>query len=65
MSGIPTGVQDLDTLIGGWQGADLVIITTPSSVSQMSLALSMALHVATTSQHGDLPTGCAARCSSH
>src|SRR6266700_3323668 len=51
MRGIPTGLQDLDTLTGGWQGADLVIITTPSSVSQMSLALSMALHVATTDQH--------------
>ena len=52
MRGIPTGVQDLDTFIGGWQGADLIIITTPSSVSQMSLALSMALHVATTSKQG-------------
>jgi replicative DNA helicase len=52
MSGIPTGVQDLDTLIGGWQGADLVVITTPSSADQMSLALSMALHVATTNQCG-------------
>jgi replicative DNA helicase len=52
MRGIPAGVQDLDTLIGGWQGADLVIITTPSSVSQISFALSMALHVATTSKQG-------------
>ena len=38
MRGIPTGVQDLDTLIGGWQGADLIVITTPSSADQMSLA---------------------------
>ncbi len=52
MSGIPTGVQDLNILIGGWQGTDLVVITTPSSADQMSLALSMALHVATTSKHG-------------
>ncbi len=52
MRGIPTGVQDLDTLIRGWQGADLIVITTPSSVSQMSLTLSMALHVATSKQHG-------------
>jgi replicative DNA helicase len=52
MSGIPTGVQDLETLIGGWQGADLVVITTPSSEQRMSLALSMALHVATTSKQG-------------
>ena len=52
MNGIPTGVQDLNTLIGGWQGTDLVVITTPSSADQMSLALSMALQVATTSKHG-------------
>ena len=48
MRGIPTGVQDLDTLIGGWQGADLIVITTPSSADQVSLALSIALTVATT-----------------
>ena len=52
MKGIPTGVQDLDTLIGGWQGANLVVITAPSSADQMGLALSMALHVATTDKHG-------------
>ena len=52
MSGIPTGVQDLNTLIGGWQGKDLVVITTPSSADQMSLALSIALQVATRSKHG-------------
>jgi replicative DNA helicase len=52
MSGIPTGVQDLNTLIRGWQGTDLVVITTPSSADQMSLALSIALTVATTSKHG-------------
>ena len=52
MRGIPTGVQDLDTLIAGWQGADLIVIMTPSSVSQMSLALSIALTVATTSKQG-------------
>jgi replicative DNA helicase len=52
MRGIPTGVQDLDTLIGGLQGTDLVIITTPSSVNPMSLAMSLALHVATTSKQG-------------
>src|SRR5712691_13164556 len=50
MRGIPTGVQDLDTLIGGWQGGDLVIITNPSSADKMSLSLSVALTVATTSK---------------
>ncbi len=52
MRGVPTGFQDLDTFTGGLQGADLVIIATPSSASQVSLTLSMALHVATTNQHG-------------
>jgi replicative DNA helicase len=52
MRGLPSGMQDLDTLIRGWQGTDLVIITTPSSANQMSLALSIALKVATTHQHG-------------
>jgi replicative DNA helicase len=52
MRGIPTGVQDLETLIAGWQGADLIVITIPSSADQISLALSMALTVATTSKQG-------------
>ena len=52
MRGVPTGFQDLDSFTGGLQGADLVIIATPSAASKMSLALSMALHVATTNQHG-------------
>jgi len=52
MRGVPTGFQDLDIVTGGWQGADLVIITTPSATSKMSLALSMALHVAITNQFG-------------
>ncbi len=52
MRGVPTGFQDLDTVTGGWQGADLIIIATPSATSQVSLALSMALHMATTNQPG-------------
>jgi replicative DNA helicase len=52
MRGIPTGVQDLDTLIAGWQGTDLIVITTPSSADQVSLALSIALTVATTGKQG-------------
>ena len=52
MRGVPTGFQDLNSFMAGLQGTDLVIIATPSSVGKMSLALSMALHVATTNQHG-------------
>ena len=52
MRGVPTGIQDLATFTEGLQGADLVIIASPSSSSQVSLAMSMALHVATTTQDG-------------
>jgi len=52
MKGIPTGVQELDTLIERWQGSDLIIITTQSSADQMVLILSIALTVATTSKQG-------------
>ncbi len=52
MRGVPTGLQDLATFTGGLRGTDLAIIATPSSASEMSLALSMALHVATTNQYG-------------
>ena len=52
MRGVPTGFQDLDTLTGGLQGADLVIVATPTSGINRSLLFRMALHVATTSPHG-------------
>jgi len=52
MRGVPTGFQDLDTVTGGLQGADLIIIATPAAASQVSLALSLALQVATTNQSG-------------
>ena len=52
MRGVPTGFQDLDTLTGGLQGADLVIVATPTSGINRSLTLSMAINVATTSPHG-------------
>ena len=52
MRGVPTGIQDLDAFTGRLQGADLAIIATPSSGSQVSLAMSMALHVATSTQQG-------------
>jgi replicative DNA helicase len=52
MRGISTGLQDLDTLTEGLQGADLAIVVTPSSVSPMSLTLRIALHVAMTNLHG-------------
>jgi replicative DNA helicase len=52
MRGVPTGIQDLDSFTDGLQGADLAIIATLSSGSQVSLAMSIALQVATTTKYG-------------
>jgi replicative DNA helicase len=52
MRGISTGFQDLDTLTGGLQGADLIIVVTLSSGINRSLLFRMALNVATTNPHG-------------
>ena len=52
MRDVPTGFQDLDTLTGGLQEADLVIVVTSSSSINSSLLFRMALHVATTNPHG-------------
>ena len=52
MRDIPTGPQDLESFTAGLQERGLVIIATPSSRIKISLALSMALQVATTNSHG-------------
>ncbi len=52
MRDVPIGRQDLKSFTGGLQGRGLVIIATPSSRIKISLALSMALQVATTNQQG-------------
>ncbi len=45
LSGLPTGFADLDTITGGLQRSDLVVIAGPPSVGKTSFALSIALHV--------------------
>jgi replicative DNA helicase len=45
LSGIPTGFSDLDTITGGLQRSDLIIIASPPSIGKTSFALSIALHV--------------------
>ena len=44
-TGIPTGFADLDTVTGGLQRSDLIIIAGPPSIGKTSFALSIALHV--------------------
>jgi replicative DNA helicase len=44
-TGIPTGFADLDTITGGLQRSDLIIIAGPPSIGKTSFALSIALHI--------------------
>jgi replicative DNA helicase len=44
-SGLPTGFADLDTITGGLQRSDLIIIAGPPSIGKTSFALSIVLHV--------------------
>lgn len=50
MLNLPTGFQNLDALIGGLQNSDVLILLTPPLNGEMSLALGIALHAATTHQ---------------
>ena len=45
LTGLPTGFADLDTITGGLQRSDLIIIAGPPSSGKTSFALSIALHV--------------------
>ena len=46
VTGVPTGFRDLDTLTGGWQNADLVIIAGRPSMGKTAFALSLARNAA-------------------
>jgi len=46
LRGLPTGYQDLDNLLAGFQKSDLIILAARPSVGKTSLALDMARHVA-------------------
>ena len=45
LTGLPTGFADLDTITGGLQRSDLIIIAGPPSSGKTSFALSIALQV--------------------
>lgn len=45
LTGIPTGFADLDTITGGLQRADLIVVAGPPSIGKTGFALSIALHV--------------------
>ena len=45
ISGLPTGFADLDTVTGGLQRSDLIIIACPPSIGKTSFALSITIHV--------------------
>jgi replicative DNA helicase len=46
VTGVPTGFRDLDTLTGGWQNSDLIIIAGRPSSGKTAFALSLASNAA-------------------
>jgi replicative DNA helicase len=54
VTGVPTGFRDLDSLTGGWQNSDLIIIAGRPSSGKTSFALSLARNAAV---HSEKPTG--------
>jgi len=53
VTGVPTGFRDLDTLTGGWQRSDLIIIAGRPSSGKTAFALSLAANAAL---HRNKPT---------
>ena len=53
VTGVPTGFRDLDTLTGGWQNSDLIIIAGRPSSGKTAFALSLASNAAV---HKSKPT---------
>jgi replicative DNA helicase len=54
VTGVPTGFWDLDTLTGGWQNSDLVVVAGRPSSGKTAFALSLARNAAL---HTEKPTG--------
>ena len=54
VNGVPTGFRDLDSLTGGWQNSDLIIVAGRPSSGKTSFALSLARNAAL---HNEKPTG--------
>ena len=53
VTGVPTGFRELDTLTGGWQKSDLIIIAGRPSAGKTAFALSLAANAA---MHRSKPT---------
>ncbi len=53
VTGVPTGFRDLDTLTGGWQDSDLIIVAGRPSSGKTAFALSVARNAAL---HSERPT---------
>jgi replicative DNA helicase len=53
VTGVPTGFRDLDTLTGGWQNSDLIIVAGRPSSGKTAFALSLATNAA---MHKSKPT---------
>jgi len=47
VTGVPTGFRDIDTLTGGWQNSDLIIVAGRPSSGKTAFALSLASNAAT------------------
>jgi len=46
ITGIPSGLKELDKITGGWQGSDLIIIAARPAMGKTDLALNIALNAA-------------------
>jgi replicative DNA helicase len=51
ITGVPTGFNDLDNLTSGFQRGDLIIVAARPSMGKTSLALNVAQHVGTKTDH--------------
>ena len=54
-TGVPSGYEDLDNLLSGFQNSELIIIGARPSVGKTALALCMASNMAGISRHTDEP----------
>jgi len=59
--GLPTGLSDLNKLLGGFQNSDLIILAGRPSMGKTALALSMAHHVAKHCEHQHRTSGSTAK----
>ncbi len=53
VTGVPTGFRDMDSLTGGWQSSDLIVIAGRPSAGKTAFALSLARNAA---MHSEKPT---------